>query len=356
MSLRTTRVRLAALASLAVCALVAITASASGAPQAQKPSRVWTQADIDKVAQRSGVAPFKVVYNVPKQLPRRYKIGFVNPGLSVPFFAEWSRAMKAAARFYRVDFVEANANLQYDTETDLYDTLVARGIDAFGTHPGNTVIAQKAASAKIPFLTIDSQVPGASRLGIPDVQAGQIAAKLLTTEIKKRQQGSWKGKDIVFVGLGAPGCTPCEVRPRAAQRYLARRVEVSDSAFIPEYATPEVGLRFMTDVMTRHPDKVFAIVPLNDESLIGVVQALKNARRTQDAAIVSLGGDPAGRRLLRENPKMVFAVVDFNPFGEAWNFVAAAIARLQNASFKPYRLGTVLTPQNVDKLYPGDKK
>jgi ABC-type sugar transport system substrate-binding protein len=354
MSLRTTRVRFAALALLAVCVVVVLAATASGAPQATKPA--WTQADIDKAAKRHGVAPFKVVYNVPKKLPRRYKIGFVNPGLSVPFFAEWSRAMKAAARFYGVDFVEANADGKYDTETDLYDTLAARGIDAFGTHPGNTVIAQKAAAAKIPFLTIDSQVPGASRLGIPDVQAGQLAAKLLTTEIKRRQQGAWKGKDVVFVGLGAPGCTPCEVRPRAAHRYLARSVRISDTAFIPEYAVPEVGLRFMTDVMTRHPGDVFAIVPLNDESLIGVVQALKNARRTQDAAIVSLGGDPAGRRLLRQNPRMVFAVVDFNPFGEAWNFVAAAIARLQNASFKPYRLGTVLTSRNVDRFYPGDKK
>ena len=263
---------------------------------------------------------------------------------------------EGGSQVLRRHFVQGNAATKYDRETDIFDTLAAQKIDAIGAHPGNTVIAQKAKKAKMPFTTIDSVVKGAAHLGVPDVQAGTLAAQLLVPEIKKRLAGPWKGKQVFFVGLGVPGCTPCEVRPHTALDVLKKSIAIEGSQFTTEYATPEVGQKFMTDVMTAHPNSVFAIVPLNDESLIGVIPALKAAGKLDDAVSVTLGGDPAGRKLLRENPNTVVAAIDFNPFAEAWNWVAASIAQLQGKKFKPYRLSTTLTPQNVDKLYPNDSK
>jgi len=340
-------------ASLAVAGIAGATATARGSAAVAAPT-TWTAADVAKVAKANGVPSFIPVYAVPKKLPKQYKLAFINPDLSNPFFATWSKAMKAAAKLYGVKFVEGNAATKYDTETDIFDTLSAQNIDAVGAHPGNAVIATKAASAGMPFTTIDSVVPGASHIGVPDVQAGTIAAQLLATEIKNRQKGDWKGKSVFFVGLGVPGCTPCEVRPHTALKVLSRSVKIDGNSFISQYATPDVGQKFMTDVITAHPNSVFAIVPLNDESLIGVIPALKAAGKLNSAVTVSLGGDPAGRKLLRENPKTVIAAVDFNPFAEGWNWVAASLARLQHKSFKPYRLSTTLTPQNVNKLYPQD--
>ena len=347
----------ALLASLVLfAALTAASATASSSGSAAKPAAVWSPADIAKVAKANGVPPFVPVYAVPKTLPKRYKLAFINPDLSNPFFATWSKAMKAAAKFYGVSFVQGNAATKYDRETDIFDTLAAQKIDAIGAHPGNTVIAQKAKKAKMPFTTIDSVVAGAAHLGVPDVQAGTLAAQLLIPEIKKRLAGPWKGKNVFFVGLGVPGCTPCEVRPHTALDVLKKSIEIEGSQFTSEYATPEVGQKFMTEIMTAHPNSVFAIVPLNDESLIGVIPALKAADKLDSAVAVTLGGDPAGRKLLRENPNTVLAAIDFNPYAEAWNWVAASIAQLQGKKFKPYRLSTTLTPQNVNKLYPNDPK
>ena len=345
-------------ASLILFAALFTAASAIASPSrsAATPGAVWSPAAVAKIAKANGVAPFVPVYAVPKKLSRSYKLGFINPDLSNPFFATWSKAMKAAAKFYGVTFVQANSATKYDRQTDLFDTLAAQKIDAIGAHPGNTVIAQKAKKAKMPFTTIDSVVKGAASLGVPDVQAGTLAAQLLIPEIKKRLAGPWKGKQVFFVGLGVPGCTPCEVRPHTALDVLKKSVQIEGSQFTTEYATPEVGQKFMTDVMTAHPNSVFAIVPLNDESLIGVIPALKAADKLDDAVAVTLGGDLAGRKLLRENPKTIIAAIDFNPFAEAWNWVAASIAQLQGKKFKPYRLSTTLTPQNVNKLYPNDAK
>ena len=333
-----------------------LASGASSKPSTGSAARVWTPAEIAKVAKANGVPPFTPIYAVPKTLPKQYKLAFINPDLSNPFFATWSKAMKAAAKTYGIWFVEGNAATKYDTETNIYDTLSAQHPDAMGAHPGNAVIANKAKSAGMPFTTIDSVVPGAAHIGVPDAQAGTLAAQLLATEIKKREQGDWKGKSVFFVGLGVPGCTPCEVRPHTALNVLSKLVKIDGSAFISEYATPDVGQKFMTDLITAHPNSVFAIVPLNDESLIGVIPALTAAGKQKDAVAVTLGGDPAGRKFLRDDPGIVIAAVDFNPFAEAWNWVAASIAQLQHKPFKPYTLSTTLTPKNVNSYYPNDPK
>jgi ABC-type sugar transport system substrate-binding protein len=358
MPIRRPSVLIGAIISALVILSAFVATAAFGRPAATTatPNAVWTPADVAKVAKANGVPPFTPIYAVPKKLPKHYRLAFINPDLSNPFFATWSKSMKAAAKLYGVSFIEGNAATKYDTETNLFDTLSVQGIDAVGAHPGNTVIAQKAAAANMPFTTIDSVVQGASHIGVPDVQAGTLAAQLLAVEIKKRQQGAWKGKSVFFVGLGVPGCTPCEVRPHTALKVLSQSVKIEGSSFISQYATPDVGQKFMTDVITAHPNSVFAIVPLNDESLIGVIPAIKAAGKQASSVTVSLGGDPAGRKLLRENPKVVIAAIDFNPFAEGWNWVAASIARLQHKSFKPYRLSTTLTPQNVNKFYPNDSK
>src|SRR5262249_52345811 len=132
---------------------------------------------------------------------------------------------------------------------------------------------------------------------------------------------------------------------------LKKQFKFSGSSFISEYATPDVGQKFMTDLMTSHPNDKFVIVPLNDESLIGVINALKGADRAGDAIAVTLGGDPAGRKFLRGDWDIVFGAIDFNPYGGGGNWVAAAIAQTQHKAFKPYQISTVLTPENVDSYY-----
>src|SRR6188472_661842 len=119
----------ALLASLVLfAALTAASATASSSGSAAKPAAVWGPADIAKVAKANGVAPFVPVYAVPKTLAKRYKLAFINPDLSNPFFATWSKAMKTAAKFYGVTFVQGNAATKYDRETDIFDTLAAQKI------------------------------------------------------------------------------------------------------------------------------------------------------------------------------------------------------------------------------------
>src|SRR6476660_2687880 len=133
---RSARAKAVAAAVVAAAFASTVVATSLAAPAAKAPA--WSAADIAKVAKLKGVAPFQPVYDVPKSIPH-YKLGFVNPDLGNPFFATWSRAMKDAAKFYGVTFSEGNAATKYEKETDIYDTLASKNINAAGAHPGNTV-------------------------------------------------------------------------------------------------------------------------------------------------------------------------------------------------------------------------
>lgn len=346
------RASLTLVAALAV-SLVAVAAGAakSGAPaQATGAAKAssgacWSAAQVKQATGKHDVIP---IYCVPKKIPN-YLLAFINPDLSNPYFKAWQDGMKAAATLYKVRFIDADAQNNYDTETSLYQTLNAQHPDAVGAHPGNDVIAEEALSNHQPFTSIDgfggTKANLSGGIGIPDKQAGALAASLLAPYIKAKLAGPWKGKQVYFLGLGVPGCAPCQIRPQVAEATLKSqfKVKFSGAAFTPQYADPNYGQSWMTDQLTAHPDGRFVVVPLNDESLIGILQALKDAGKLSDALAATLGYDPTGASFLKTYPKTVPAAVDFNPYSEGWNWVVASIARLRHAHYSQYKLGKTVT-------------
>src|SRR5258708_7061205 len=89
-----------------------------------------------------------------------------------------------------------------------------------------------------------------------------------------------------------------------------------------------VSEKVVTDVLPSHPNSVFAIVGLNDETVVGALHALDAAHRLGDALTVSLGADKLGRDALR-NPTYANTLLgagDFNPYAEASDLIAAEIS------------------------------
>jgi ABC-type sugar transport system substrate-binding protein len=345
--------RLVVWASIAVAAVLTVGVSASAAQpssarQGHAAGKCWTAAQVKTASAPHDVIP---IYCVPKQIPN-YLLAFINPDLSNPYFKAWQDGMKAAAKLYKVRFIDADAQNKYDTETSLYQTLNAQHPDAVGAHPGNDVIAQEAVANHQPFTTIDgfggtTAAATTGGIGIPDSKAGALAASSLAPYIKAKLAGPWKGKQLYFLGLGVPGCAPCQIRPKVALANLKKQFTFAGSAFTPQYADPNFGQKWMTDQMTAHPDGRFVIVPLNDEGLIGVLQALKDAGKLNNAVAVTMGGDSTGLGFFKTYPQTVRVAIDFNPFSEGWNWVVASIARLQyphgGGHYSQYKLGPAIT-------------
>ncbi len=178
---------------------------------AAKAAGTFTAEDV-----KTAVKPYDVkpVYDVPKNLPKRYKLAFINPDKANPFFQTWSQGMKAAAKFYGVDFTDVDSATKYDTQTSALTQLLVQQPDVVGAHPGNPVMAKRAKKEGLPFLTIDNAVPGnPNTIGVPDAEVGKMAGDIVGKAAKQRiDDGRWKGKKIVYLGLTATPCDPCDKR------------------------------------------------------------------------------------------------------------------------------------------------
>jgi ABC-type sugar transport system substrate-binding protein len=306
------------------------------------------------------------VYNVPKCLPKKLLLAFANPGLEYPFFKVWDDAMKAAAKFYGVQFISNDMHLKFEDTVNVFNQLAIRHPAVVGTlTTAGDALKLRADSLHIPVLPIDIAIKNDPYyLGVPNEKAGMLGGKLVGKAVKDRMAGPWQGKHLIYVGLTNPQCEPCNIRVQRGVAGVRQFVSIDDKDVtqldvahssqgdsVPGYRS------VFADFLTAHPNDVMAVVALNDETGNGAYLAAKAANRTGDIVMTTLGADPLGREMLRENTgNMIPGEVDFNPWSEGWNWVAAAIAITRHEKYKPYSIDRIVTKQNVDRLFPGDKK
>ena len=348
-------VGVAAVASLALTIACGASAPAtSNKPCSSSSSDRWSAQIIQAKTAPYNVSP---TYDVPKNLTN-CSIGFINPGKSIPFFETWSVAMNDAAKFYGVTFSEDDVALKYENEATSFQTMEVKNLAAVGAHPGNPALLAATKAANVPLITIDATVEGNPySIGVPNDQVGTTSGSKAAAAAKEKLSGAWSGKSVVYIGLSAGGCAACDTRVQSGLAAVKSVLTIDDSnVVISEKAggDPTVSAAVVNDVLTAHPNSVFVIVGLNDETVVGALHALDAAHRLGHAVTVSLGADKLGREALR-NPtyaNTLLGAVDFNPYAEAWDLIAAEIAIARGETFKPYSVSTFLTASTVNTYYP----
>lgn len=329
--------------------------AATAAQSAPSGKARFTPAEVKKATGRHQVVS---IYAVPKKLPKRYLLAFLNPGHTVPFFQDWSDAMKAAAKFYGVRFIETDLELKFENTVSSYETIAGRHPDVVGTlTTAGTALKARTDKAKIPIVPMEIAIPGVPYfLGIPNAKAGTLSGKYIAPLATKRLTSGWKGKNVVFVGLGSDN-GEVNKRVTAALAELRKTITIDDSnvVMIPCNGQADPCQTALTDTLTARPNDALVIVAMNDEAGVGALQAVKSQRRTSDALLVTQGADKAGRDMLRSDTSGVMVgALDYNPWAEGWSWVEAAIAVTQHEKFRPYNVNRFVTRQNVDVLYPGE--
>jgi ABC-type sugar transport system substrate-binding protein len=314
-----------------------------------------------EVGAATGTYQVKPLSAVPEKLPKKYRLAFLNPGLSYPYFATWSAGMKAAAKFYGVDLDEADLNFKYDTQLDQYKQLAVKGPDVVGSQPMNDAVYSQAKRDGVKIVLIDGTFKDVPHFGVDDEQVGKLAVDTMATAAKARISGAWKGKKVDVVGLTSPNCTPCDARVKAsfADAESTLGIPAANTTMLTppgQDPTTSAGSTF-NDFLTAHPDDAVLVVSYGDEPVIGSINAAKAANRGGDVLAVSNGGDTAARLALRDgsNKDILVAAVDFQPYAEGWNWVEAAIATAMGRPFSTFAVERVLTSANVDQYYPNDK-
>ncbi len=313
-----------------------------------------------EVAAATGTYQVKSLFPVPKSLPKKYRLAFLNPGLSYPYFATWSAGMKAAAKFYGVDLDEADLNFKYDTQLDQYRQVAVKQPDVIGSQPMNDSTYRQAQQDGVKLVLIDGTFKDAPHFGVDDDQVGKLAVDTIAAAAKTRMTGAWKGKTVDVVGLTSPNCAPCDARVKAsfAEAGTALGIPAAHTTMLTPQGqdpTTSAGATF-NDFLTAHPDDAVLVVSYGDEPVIGSINAAKAAGRAGDVLAVSNGGDSAARLALRDsgNKDILPAAIDFQPYAEGWNWVEAAIATAMGKPFGGFAVDRVLTAANVDRYYPND--
>ena len=328
-------------------------ASVEASPSASAAAERFTAAEVTAATGGHQVVP---IYEVPKTLKERYKMAFLNPGKTVPFFVDWSDGMKAASTFYGVDFIETDLNLKFEDTVSSYETIAVQEPDVLGTLT-TAGVALKAQTDKVglPIIPIDIAIPGNPYfLGIPNDKAGQFAGAFIAKAAAAKIAGDWAGRTVTYIGLGSDNAD-VQKRVTSALDEIRKTVTIEDANVVYLLCNGQADpcQTATTDTLTARPNDVILIVAMNDEAGVGALQAVKSQNRTADVIMVTQGADKAGLDMIRgDTTGVMLGAVDYNPWAEGWSWIEAAIAVAEGEEFRPYDVNRVITPDNIDEAYP----
>jgi ribose transport system substrate-binding protein len=176
-------------------------------------------------------------------------------------------------------------------DSDVSD-LITQEIDVLLLTPNEaeplTPAAQRALDAGIPVITLDREVtiPVTQHIGADNKLIGQRAAQFVAETLL----GGQGGKVLEIQGTAAASATID--RHEEFVSWLAANapeVEIVDSQ-IGDYRR-ENALVVMNDWLQRFgPDEIDVVYTHNDEMALGAVQALEQADRADDMAVVGIDG------------------------------------------------------------------
>jgi ribose transport system substrate-binding protein len=252
-------------------------------------------------------------------------------------------------------------NNQYNREIALQNAefILSLKPDIFIQYQGdalvNNIIAEKFQAANIPIIAVDVPVPGSPFVGVNNWRVATLGGKFMARMINKK----WGGYDaidrIVLLQFTQGG----EGTLLRSEGFATALVDVFGEQIESKIIRIDGGRGYhpeakvaMQDILREYPnDKHMAITAINEQSLRGVLEALKATDRfsPDEKIIVGTGGDNLGKQQIREG--LIDGTVGFFPekYGEL--IVPAACAMMEGHPVQShiYIKNSVITPKNIER-------
>jgi ribose transport system substrate-binding protein len=217
-----------------------------------------------------------------------YKIGILAPAVThgwvagVAYYAE--QRCKELAGEDKVDYRTSTSETAEQMTTQLDDLVGwgAQAIIAFPQWEGMEVPIQAAIDGGITVVNFDIEInaKGVYRVSGNNEDMGVQGANYIVDKV---------GKDATVVMLEVP--TSGSVSELRKKGFVDTAKKIAPNLKVLTYATKftrEDGLRDFADILTAN-NKIDAVYSMDDETSIGVLQAIKEAKRT-DVKVVTGGG------------------------------------------------------------------
>ncbi|MCD2502812.1 ABC transporter substrate-binding protein [Clostridium sp. NSJ-145] len=229
---------------------------------------------------------------------KKYKVGILAPAVTHGWVAAvaYNAELRCKELSDEVEYKLYTSNNAEEMTTQLDDlkTWGAEAIVAFPQWEGMEVPIQSAIDAGIKVVNFDIEIAadGVYRVSGDNEDMGVQGANYIVDKI---------GKEGTVVVLNVPSSG--SVSQLREKGFVDKMKEIAPDMNLITYATAftrEDGLKDMADILTKNP-KIDAVYSMDDETSIGVLQAIQEAGRTDIKVVTGGGGCQEYFNMMPEN-------------------------------------------------------
>jgi len=223
--------------------------------------------------------------------PRKVRFGFGAQSSDMPFSEAVRESLVSAAASAGVDLLVLDNKYEATTAVRNAEEFVRQGVDLViefqidqRTAPA---IADKIHGAGIPLIAVDIPHPHGTFFGVDNYRVGLEAGVCLG----RYAQSRWNGKASWVVGLDIAEAGPL-VHSRITGAFDGARSKVpglreQNCVLLNGGGLRGRSQRLMREFLGRHPrDRGILVAAATDTSALGALQAVREAQREKDVAIV----------------------------------------------------------------------
>ena len=291
---------------------------------------------------------------------RRYRIAFTVDTLGKSFRQEVSDGLELAAAEHHVELLRFEGPGDRRTASRISDEIIRSEVDLVidfqtGYEVGQAVAA-KYVEAGLPMIAVDYPHPGATFFGVNNYIAGRDGGRWLASWIRDNWQSRLDG--IILIEANEGGVMSS--RLRGALAGLHERLKGSASARVtelPAKALFEPSFRAIRQLLHKVRRGRILILEPTDPGVVGALAALEEAGSLVESAVFGFGGNLETRLALRQPRSRLAGCVGFSPERYGRQLIPAALRILEGKTVPPavFIEHQILSPENVDLLYPNDQ-
>lgn len=312
------------------------------------------------LVQRAGNHRYRL--NIKPLHRARWRIGYAALGAEFALSREVTGSLAQAAADEGVELVVVDNRNSPRTTMANAELLVKQRVDLVIQHqPDEHVAAMLSArflEVGIPFIAVNVPHPGATFFGANNYLAGLLAGQHLGRWVKQHWRG--QAQEVILIGRSRAGAL-INSRIAGAQRGIQEQLPGIGESRLVYLDSPDGRFGTGLEVVRRHlrqsqAERVLVAVT-GDQTALGVLRAFEEAGRLSCCAVVGQSGSFEARNELRRPGTRLLGSVAYFPETYGPGLVALALKILSRQPVPPavFTKHQVITPDNVDHLYPNDE-
>ncbi len=291
---------------------------------------------------------------------RRFRIGYADQDRSSSFSQQVFDGLVRACQKAQMELIMVDNRRDAKAAVRNAEHLIREHVDLAVEFQINEsaapVVASQFQNAGIPLIAVDVPHPGATYFGADNNLAGLLGGRCLGHYATQRWQGSVD--EILLLEIARAGPL---VRTRvdgildgikevfsAAEKCRVVRLDAKGEF----RASLECLRRHLRGSTARH----VLVGAANDPSALGALRAFQECGRSANCAVVGQNAEPEARSEMRETGTRLVGSVAYFPerYGDAIVRIATDVLLGKNVSPAAFTTHQLVTPENVNRLYPND--